>query len=351
MTELHSLVINGKGYVAVVAPSVAVSVIGPAVHRQAMARVKELFRLPIKEGASVWDGASPEQRAAEINHAMTDPECAAVLAVAGGNDSIRLLRHLDPEALAGSAVPFIGYSDNTAIHNFLWRLGKRSFYGGSTQVQVGPGPGMDPEHVASLGAAVAGRGAIELSAPAAYEVRGVEWQNPRALDSYGNRVEFPPYVWEGARRAVRGRTWGGCLQTLVQLAVMGQLPEPSELAGAVMFLELSDEPLGDGNVCKLVRALGEAGYFDAVAALALALPPHSVTGPGGQVSPDPAKAHALLAEMSEQVGAYNPDLTRVLGLPIGHQRPQYVIPYGGELLIDARRREVTAFYGDGPAGQ
>lgn len=118
-----------------------------------------------------------------------------------------------------------------------------------------------------------------------------------------------------------------------------------------MFLELSDEPLGDGNVCKLVRALGEAGYFDAVAALALALSPHSVSGPGGQVSPDPAKARALLAEMSEQVDAYNPELTRVLGLPIGHQRPQYVIPYGGELLIDARRREVTALYGDGPAGQ
>lgn len=351
MTEQFPLAVCGTSYVAVVAPSVAVSVIGPAVHRQAMARVKELFRLPVKEGSSVWGGTSPAQRAAEINHAMSDPECAAVLAVAGGNDSIRLLRHLDPEVLASSAVPFIGYSDNTAIHNFLWRLGKRSFYGGATQVQLGPGPGLDPEHVASLGAAVAGRGALELSAPAAYEVRGVEWQDPRALDSYGNRVEFPPYVWEGARKAVHGRTWGGCLQTVVQLAVMGHLPEPHELAGAVMFLELSDEPLGDGNVCKLVRALGEAGYFDAVAALALALPPHSVTGPGGQVSPDPAKAHALLAEISEQVDAYNPELTRVLGLPIGHQRPQYVIPYGGELLIDARRREVTALYGDGPAGQ
>ncbi len=36
--------------------------------------------------------------------------------------------------------PFLGYSDNTNLLSWLWTQGVAAFYGGSTQVHLGPGP-------------------------------------------------------------------------------------------------------------------------------------------------------------------------------------------------------------------
>lgn len=135
------------------------------------------------------------------------------------------------------------------------------------------------------------------------------------------------------------------MQTLLQLAVMNELPTPRQLRDTVLFLELSDEHLGDGNVLKLVRAFGETGYFNAVAAVLFGLPPHSRSqGAEQAAAPDPGAATKLLSAVSSEIGNYNDELPRVLGVPIGHLRPQYVIPYGGTIEVDGINRTVTVFY-------
>ncbi|WP_126416621.1 LD-carboxypeptidase [Trueperella bialowiezensis] len=339
-----------RRHVAVVAPSTPAALIGPAVHAQAMRRIRDKFQLPPVEYPSVRESLPARERAADINVASSRGDCAAIFAVVGGNDSITLLKHLDPDALAASRVPFVGYSDNTAICNFLWKLGRTSFYGGSTQVQLGAGPSVDQMHAASLKKVLAGTGSLELARPADYEVRGHDWQSPIALTEGGLRAPYPDYLWDGEARIVTGRSWGGCVQTLLQLAIMNELPSPDQLCGAILFFELSDEHLGEGNVLKFVRAFGEAGYFDVVGAVLFGLPPHSRDG--GQIihddeqrlAPDPAEATAFLGAISAEIGRYQPGLPRVLGLPIGHLRPQYVIPYGGKIEVDAVNRKVTAFY-------
>lgn len=79
--------------------------------------------------------SAPEERARDLNDAFADPDIRAVVAVIGGEDQITVIPHLDPALVRADPKPFLGYSDNTNILNWLWCNGIAGFYGGSH-----PGP-------------------------------------------------------------------------------------------------------------------------------------------------------------------------------------------------------------------
>ena len=57
-------------------------------------------------------------RVADLHAAFSDPQVDAVLCTRGGCGSAELLPHLDAALVARAAKPFLGYSDQTALH--LW---------------------------------------------------------------------------------------------------------------------------------------------------------------------------------------------------------------------------------------
>lgn len=68
--------------------------------------------------------------------------------------------HLDPDVVLTDPKPFVGYSDNTSLLNWLWTHGVAGYYGGSMQVQLGAGPHIDACHAASLRAALVEGGTL-----------------------------------------------------------------------------------------------------------------------------------------------------------------------------------------------
>jgi muramoyltetrapeptide carboxypeptidase len=61
----------------------------------------------------------PYLRAAAIHNAWSDPSIAGIIGVRGGYGSAQLLPLLDAGEARRARKPFIGYSDLTAILNFL----------------------------------------------------------------------------------------------------------------------------------------------------------------------------------------------------------------------------------------
>jgi muramoyltetrapeptide carboxypeptidase LdcA involved in peptidoglycan recycling len=41
---------------------------------------------------------------------------------------------------------------------------------------------------------------------------------------------------------------------------------------------------------------------------------------------------------------YHPDVPLVLGVDFGHTDPQQIVPFGGQITVDATNREITAVY-------
>src|SRR3954469_13889655 len=186
---MHSLVHPPKARpgdkVAVLSPSFAAPAVAPEVHEQALRRLTDVTGLvPVEYPTTRRLGASAQDRAADLNAAFADPEIRAVLATVGGEDQITVVPHLDPEPVRADPKPFLGYSDNTNLLNWLWTNGVAGYYGGSNQVHLGPGPHVDPIHELSLRAALLTGEVVELIEPGESEDIGHDWNDPRALTEF-----------------------------------------------------------------------------------------------------------------------------------------------------------------------
>jgi muramoyltetrapeptide carboxypeptidase LdcA involved in peptidoglycan recycling len=332
--------------VAVLSPSFAAPAVGPAVHEQAMRRLHELTGLvPVEYPTTRRLGAAPEDRAADLNAALGDPEIRAVLATIGGEDQITVVPHLDPELLRADPKPFLGYSDNTNLLNWIWTNGVAAFHGGSTQVHLGPGPQVDEVHASSLRAALLDGGRLQVTEPGESEDMGKDWQDPAALTEYGAREPTEPWTWAGPARSVTGRTWGGCAEVVQWVLTAGRFPaSPDVLEGAVLILETSEELIPARELGWILRSMGERGLLAAVDAVLVARPPTS----SFEVRPTLQERAARRAEQRDEVigtvQRYNPDAVIVVGVPFGHTRPQWVLPYGGDVTVDGTSQTLWADY-------
>jgi len=332
--------------IAVLSPSFAAAGAFPAVHEQAMRRLTEVTGLvPVEYPTTREVGATPRDRAADIDAAFADPSIRGILAVIGGEDQITVIPHLDAGLARRDPKPFLGTSDNTNLHHWLWANGIASFYGGSSQVHLGAGPGVDDIHARSLRAALITGETLEITDPGESEDVGLHWDDPRALTSFGEREPTEPWSWHGPARSVTGRTWGGCIEVIEWILTAGRFPSgPEVLDGGVLIIEASEELLPARNVGWIVRSLGERGILAAVDAVLLARPPTS----GFSSRPAAEERAQRRAEqrdvVADLVGRYNPEAVMCAGIPFGHTRPQYIVPHGGLVTVDGVARRVIADY-------
>lgn len=97
-------------------------------------------------------------------------------------------------------------------------------------------------------------------------------------------------------------------------------------------------------VKRWVRSLGERGILNAVHGVLVARAPTS----NFEHRPEPdersrrraAQRDAVLGEVSR----YNPEAVVCVGPPFGHTRPQWILPYGGEITLDGSGRTIRANY-------
>lgn len=332
--------------VAVLSPAFAAPAVAPEMHEQAMRRLQEVTGLiPVEYPTTRRLGASPEDRAADITAAFADDSIRAVISTIGGDDQVTVIPHVDIEELARNPKPFLGYSDNTNLHNLLAGLGIPSFYGGSTQVHLGAGPGIDDVHLRSLRAALIDGGELEITEPGESEDFGIEWRDPRALTEFGERVATEAWAWTGPAATVEGSTWGGCIEVIDQIAMAGRMPELAKLEGGILLLETSEEAPSSDSVKRWVRGLGERGILGVVRGVLVARPPvRPLWGPAVPASDATALRAAQRDTVIEQIARYNPDAVVCVGVPFGHTRPQWILPHGGTVRLDGAAKTVHADY-------
>ena len=142
-----------------------------------------------------------------------------------------------------------------------------------------------------------------------------------------------------------GRTWGRCAEVVQWVLAAGRFPtDPSVLRGGILLLETSEELIPAREFGWILRSLGERGLLAAVDAVIVARPPTS----SFKVRPTPEERSARRAEQRdvaiETVQRYNPEAVVVVGVPFGHTRPQWILPYGGTVTVDNVTQRLWADY-------
>jgi muramoyltetrapeptide carboxypeptidase LdcA involved in peptidoglycan recycling len=336
--------------VAVVAPASGAADRYPHVLDRGLSTLRERFDLepveyPTARKDDEWLYEHPEARARDIEAAFRDPDVAAVIATIGGNDQVRVLRHLDGAVLREHPTRFLGTSDNTHLHSLLWREGVVSYYGGTLMTDLAAAGGVF-EYTAEHVRRALFDEHLGVVAPAEeFSDHDRDWNDPDALDEPLEREPTPGWDWRGGDESADGRVWGGCLEVVdTVLAADRQMPPVEALEGTVLLLETAEDLPEPPAVQRALLGLGERGVLGAVDAVIHGRPkarnPFEDPGPAARAEYREAQTDLVV----DIVGEYSPDAPVVANFDVGHTHPVVPVPVGGRCVV-APATERVAFPG------
>jgi muramoyltetrapeptide carboxypeptidase LdcA involved in peptidoglycan recycling len=330
--------------VAVVSPSWAAPEAFPARHMLAMEFIERELGLVVVEYPTTRRSAAPRERAADLMAAFADRSVRAVLATIGGADQLTVLRHLDPAVVRADPKPFLGFSDNTNLLNWLWNQGIASYHGGSTMVHLARTGGPHPISYLSLRDALFARVDRPLAEPAEFSEDEVDWADP-SPSAAAPVQPAPGWTWHQPATAVTAPTWGGNLEVLHWLLAANRWIRPVEdYAGCVLLIETSEELPPAREVYRILRNAGERGLLARFPAVLVARAKAAFFG--RPANPEERQAYRAdqRAAVLRAFAEYHPNAMIVFDVDFGHTDPQYVLPYGGLITVDGLNRTITAHY-------
>ncbi|MHB1250555.1 MAG: S66 peptidase family protein [Acidimicrobiales bacterium] len=338
--------LNEGDRVAVVSPSWAGAGAFPLVHETGVRVLIDSLRLePVEYPTTRQLGASAKDRARDLNAAFADSTIKAVMAVIGGSDQLTVLAHLDAEVIAANPKLFFGYSDNTNLLNYLWNLGIVSYHGGSTMVHLARPGGVHPVFLESLRRALFTNETAKIEPVARFSDLEPRWDDPSTLVDEVATTPEPGWHWHHANRVVTGPTWGGNLEILHwNLAANRWIQPNAAYRGCVLLLETSEEMPSADEVYRMLRNAGERGLFGEFSAVVVAkAKAWNAHAPLDDEAREVFRAEQEAAVM-RALGEYNPEAMAVFGPDFGHTDPQYIVPYGGQMIVDGPAREIRVSY-------
>lgn len=289
-------ILNPGDKLRVVAPS------GPfddALLREGLAKLRE-FEVSVPE--NLWSRRSgffagdEEARLSELQEALDDPECSAILMARGGYGLGPLLPRLSFEHFLKRPSWFIGFSDATALHAQLSRHEIRSLH--------------------------AGNGTTLARASSAEMVSLVRCLKGEPSMAFRDLEQWAP-------GHVEGPLFGGNLTVLFTEAASGRLKVPD---GAILLLE--DVTETSYRIDRMLCALRDAGHLARLAGVVLG--EFTDCSEGKFAVPAAEVLRSRLTELGIPVAA---------GLPVGHGERNAPILLGalaqmntgaGTLVLSAR---------------
>jgi len=301
LTPRHPAALRPGDRVALVSPS------GPSAPER-IARGVELLRswgldvevpTPARSGNGYLDG-SDEQRLAQLNRALRDPEIRAVLCTRGGYGAQRIVDALDFAAVRSDPKLFVGFSDVTALHLALWR-------GARLATVHAPGLAWDDRRTPRA-SADALRSALFTADPVRLT------PDPT----------IPTHALRTGAGTVTGRLLGG---NLTLLAASAGTPDAPDLHGALLLVEdVAEAPY---RVDRMLTQLLRAGTLDGLVGVLVG----DFTGCTAPTGPD------VVAVLGERLGRLGVPV--VGGYPLGHGPGQLAVPLGTAATLEPRTGVLT----------
>lgn len=333
--------------VAIVSPSAGLPFLFPGVYQLGLKRLREVFHLepvefPTALKSPEYLQKNPRARADDLNAAFADSSIKGIIATIGGNDQIRILPFLDGKCIAANPKIFLGYSDNTNFHLFLWNLGIISYYGGNLMNQFGMQGRMHDFTVDSLKKALFEKSIGEIHSSPEWTDVDLNWEDPQNLLKTRPMFKSEGWIWHNEKNPpVQGKLWGGCLEVIdFHLSVKRFIPQLDRLSGSILYLETSEEMPTEGFVYRFIASLGELGILKKFKAILCGRPKTQFCG---KVPPDGSERYAIHQReaVKKALSDYECDFPVIFNLNFGHADPQTIIPNGGEVLIDCARKTIS----------
>ena len=323
--------------VAVISLSAGLAALLP--HRYAIGKqqLAETFGLTVIDTPHAtrdpsWLRDNPQARAADLHWALENPEVRGIVSAVGGDDSIRILPHLDLDLIAANPKVFTGYSDTTMTHLAFAKAGVGSFYGMAVLTTAAENGGIHPYSSEAFSKTVMSSDPVGALAPPEWTEEFLDWANLALQQRPRRWVPNAGWQWRQGESAVQGHLMGGCLETLAMAIGTDVWPAVETFEGAVLHLEISEERPPIAQVRYWLRNFAAAGIVERLAGLLFSRPQEYT------LRDTFALYDAIEAELAL---AGRPDLPFVANLDFGHTAPMGLLPLGRQVRIDPDARTIS----------
>ena len=332
MEYMHPQPLRSGDTIAVVSPSWG----GPSQFSQVFDRgltvLHEEFGLRIKEYPTARGDAellhrNPRKRAEDINQAFADAEVKAIIASIGGDDSVRILPFIDPDAVRNNPKILMGFSDTTTLLTYLNQLGLVTFHGPSIMAglaQLDNMPAAYKEHIWRL----------LFDAPSTYEYVPYEvwsegypdWGDPLTIGQVNPQHSNDGWHWLQGHGVTQGELFGGNIEVLEFMKGTSFWPGPEFWQGKMLFFETSEEVPTPSQVKYMLRNYGMQGVYDRIRGVLFG------RAYGYSIEQKRDLEGAVVSVVAVEFGRQ--DLPIISNMDFGHTDPQFILPLGVPAEID-----------------
>jgi muramoyltetrapeptide carboxypeptidase LdcA involved in peptidoglycan recycling len=293
-------------------------------------QVEETFGLRVVETPHAlreddWLRRNPDARADDLHWALERTEVAGILSIIGGDDSVRILPHLDLDVVRAHPKILMGFSDTTITLTAFLRAGVTAFHGPAVMTDLAENGGIRRFVRESVQRSLFDAEPAPWRAAEAWTEQFLDWAEPENQQVARRFEPNPGWRWLQGDATVEGHLVGGNVEVLEFLKGTPWWPAPELWRGAALLLETSEEVPPARWVERWLRNYGHQGILGDLSALLLARP----MGYG-----DAATARLERGVIDVLADAGRPDLPVVAGLDAGHTSPQMVVPLGCRVRVD-----------------
>ncbi len=310
-------------------------------HRYAAGKrqIEETFGVTVIETPNAlkdpdWLYRNPRARADDLHWALENPEVRAIFSTIGGNESVRILPHVNSGIIRKHPKIMMGSSDTTIALTAFVRAGVVAFYGPPVMGDLAENCGIRPFVKESVRTALfeAEPSRIEFQAAEEWSEEFLEWGDPSLASRARKFVPSEGWQWlQGGARA-SGRLVGGCLDVLEFLKGTPWWIPKKLWDGAIFVAETSEEAPPPTTVSYWLRNYGSQGILQRLSGMLVARPMRYTREMTDSLYKE---IRRVLAEFGRE------DLPVVANLDFGHTSPQMVVPLGCRAQIDPEARRIA----------
>ena len=274
----------------------------------------------------------PEARAADLMQAFEDPSIKGIFCMIGGDDTIRLLPHINFDTIRNNPKVFMGFSDTTSNHFMMYKAGLISFHGPGIMSGFAENVAMHEYTKHYIDSALFNPcDGLTIEPSPGWTCEFLDWadeannQIPRTMieDKKG-------YELLQGTGTVQGKLLGGCVDVLPMIVGTEIWPARQHWQDSILFLETSEEYLAPNSLKYILRGLAAQGIFDCASGIIFAKP-------YDEKFYNEYK-EALLQIVKDECG--RDDMPIMYNVNFGHTAPMCVLPYGAALEIDCTAKSL-----------
>ena len=283
-----------------------------------------------------------EEKAEELMKAFEDPEIKGVIALTGGDEQIRMLKHLEAERLKENPTRFYGISDNTSLHVYLWENSIQSFYGGQILDDL-LAEGEIGEYTYSYLEKAFFEDSLGKIEPSEQFTDDYFDLFQEEITDDRERYESPEYeFWNFNEETVEGRLFGGCFEVLKDLIMAEKyFPNEKELEDTILMLETSEENPSIQQIKRWLINMGERGLLQKFSAILVARPMREPLFGEEKTLEEKEKYHQeQIDKIKDEVKNYCPDTPVVFNIDFGHTHPKLPLQLGGKVELNPEDEEI-----------